>query len=86
VFRLKYDPAAEAAHDALPPRASAALTRALAASCRDPIRASRPYGADDRFMRMVVTDEAFGVLLVGHDRGTVTVLQLNYLGRNTPFD
>jgi hypothetical protein len=31
-------------------------------------------------MRMVITEQAFVVLLIGHTLKTVTVLQINYLG------
>jgi hypothetical protein len=80
VYRLKYDPAAEAVHEAMPPAASETLTLALAAACRDPLGATEPYGEEDDVMRMLVTDHAFAVLLVGHTLKTITVLQINYLG------
>jgi hypothetical protein len=57
-----------------------ALTLALAAACHDPIGATEPYGEEDKVMRMVVTEQTFAVLLVGHTLKTVTVLQINYLG------
>jgi hypothetical protein len=40
----------------------------------------KPYGEEDDVMRMLVTDHAFAVLLVGHTLKTITVLQINYLG------
>jgi hypothetical protein len=80
MYRLKYDPAAEAVHEAMPPAASEALTLALADACHDPIAASQPYGEDDGVVRMIVTDQALAVLLVGETLKTVTVLQINYLG------
>jgi hypothetical protein len=80
IYRLKYDPAAEAVHEAMPTAASEALTLALATACHDPLDATQPYGEDDGVMRMIVTDQAFAVLLVGHTLKTVTVLQINYLG------
>ncbi|MFD7682888.1 hypothetical protein [Streptomyces sp. NPDC060187] len=43
-YRLKYDPAADAVHEALPPAASEALTLALANACHDPLAATVPYG------------------------------------------
>jgi hypothetical protein len=79
VYVLKYDVLAEAAHDALPRDASEALTLALADACRDPLGATVPYGEDDKIMRMVVTDHAFAVLLLGHVLGTLTVLQISSL-------
>ncbi|MET9445039.1 hypothetical protein [Streptomyces sp. NPDC006610] len=80
MYRLKYDPAAEAVHEAMPAAASESLTLALAEACHDPIAASQPYGEDDGIVRMIVTDQALAVLLVGETLKTVTVLQINYLG------
>ncbi|MEU9313445.1 hypothetical protein [Streptomyces sp. NPDC048256] len=80
MYRLKYDPAADAVHEAMPPAASEALTLALAAACHDPASATQPYGEDEEVMRMIVTEQAFAVLLVGHTLKTITVLQINYLG------
>ncbi|GGX82622.1 hypothetical protein [Streptomyces hiroshimensis] len=79
-YRLKYDRAAEAVHDALPPEASERLSLALAAACDDPIAATEPYGEDDGVVRMIVTEEAIAVLLVGEITKTLTVLQLSYTG------
>jgi hypothetical protein len=79
-YRLKYDPAAEAVHEAMPPAASEALTLALADTCRDPLAATQPYGEDDGVMRMIVTEQAFAVILVGQTFKTITVLQVTYLG------
>jgi hypothetical protein len=79
-YRLKYDPAAEAVHEAMPPDASEALTLALADACHDPIGGTEPYGEDDGVVRMLITGQAFAVLLVGETLKTVTVLQINYLG------
>ncbi|MEU4063453.1 hypothetical protein AB0F25_13630 [Streptomyces wedmorensis] len=78
VYRLKYDPAAEAVHEAMPATSSEALTLALAAACSDPIGATEPYGEDDGVIRMLVTDAAFAVLLVGDTLKAVTVLQISY--------
>ncbi|MER5665291.1 hypothetical protein [Streptomyces mirabilis] len=80
IYRLQYDPAAEAVHEAMPPAASETLTLALADACHDPIAATEPYGKDDGVMRMIVTEQAFAVLLVGNTLKTITVLQINYLG------
>lgn len=80
MFRLKYDPAAEAVHEAMPPAASETLTLALADACHDPIAATQPYGEDDGIMRMIVTEHAFAVLLIGQQTKTITVLQVTYLG------
>lgn len=80
-YRLKYDPGVEAVHDSLPSAASEALALAFAAACHDPIAATEPYGdVEDEVMRMVVTEQAFAVLLVGHTLKTVTVLRIPYLG------
>ena len=80
MYRLKYDPAAEAVHEAMPPAASETLTLALADACHDPLAATQPYGEDDGIMRMIVTEHAFAVLLVGQTLKTITVLQVTYLG------
>lgn len=80
MYRLKYDPSAEAVHGALPLAISEQLTLALEAACYDPIDATEPYGEDDKIMRMAVTEHAFAVLLIGHNLKTVTVLQVTYLG------
>ncbi|QHC33883.1 hypothetical protein [Streptomyces sp. HF10] len=80
MYCLKYDIAAEAVHEAMPAPASEALTLALADACHDPIAATQPYGEDDGVMRMLVTDHAFAVLLVGRASKTITVLQATYLG------
>lgn len=80
LYRLKYDPAAEAVHEAMPPDASEALTLALADACHDPIAATQPYGEDDGVVRMLVTPAAFAVLLIGQQTKTITVLQVTYLG------
>lgn len=81
MYRLKYDPAAEAVHEALPQAASEALTLALAAACHDPLGSTQSYGefADD-VVRLIDTDDARAVLLLGHTLKTVTVLQISYLG------
>jgi hypothetical protein len=80
VYRLKYDPAAEAVHEAMPAGSSEALTLALAAACHDPLSTTEPYGEDDGIVRMIVTEHAFAVLLAGHQTKTITVLQVTYLG------
>ncbi|MFF4257823.1 hypothetical protein ACFY1L_42215 [Streptomyces sp. NPDC001663] len=79
-YRLKYDPAAEAVHDAMPAAASETLTLALADACHDPITATQPYGEDDGVVRMLITEQAFALLLVGQQTRTITVLQVTYLG------
>ncbi|MFJ6579283.1 hypothetical protein ACIQMY_25390 [Streptomyces sp. NPDC091368] len=79
-YRLKYDPGAEAVHEAMPAAPSEALTLALAAACSNPIDATQPYGEDDGVIRMLITDAAFAVLLIGENLKTVTVLQINYVG------
>lgn len=80
MYRLKYDPAADAVHEAMPAPASETLTLALADACHDPLAATQAYGEDDGVMRMIVTEQAFAVLLVGHQTETITVLQVTYLG------
>ena len=76
-YRLQYDDAAQAAHDALPQRASEQLTLALADACGDPIGNTRPYGeVEDRYMRQIVTDHVTAILLVGHNLKTITVLKI----------
>ncbi|MER5509367.1 hypothetical protein ABT052_29120 [Streptomyces sp. NPDC002766] len=80
MFRLKYDSAAEAVHEAMPAAASEALTLALADACHDPLAATQPYGEDDEVVRMLITEHAFAVLLIGHQTKTITVLQVTYLG------
>ncbi|MET9073898.1 hypothetical protein ABZX95_17360 [Streptomyces sp. NPDC004232] len=80
MHRLKYDPAAEAVHEAMPSPASEELTLALADACHDPIGVTEPYGEDDGVMRMIITEQAFAVLLVGNTLKTITVLQVTYLG------
>lgn len=80
IYRLKYDPAAEAVHEAMPPAVSEALTLALADACHDPHAATEPYGEDDGVMRMLITEQAFAVLLIGQALKTITVLQVTYLG------
>lgn len=79
-YRLKYDPSAEAVHDALPVEASGQLTQAFADVCQDPLGHSIPYGEDDPYVRMVLADQAFAVILIGHVMKTVTVLQISYMG------
>lgn len=80
MYRLKYDPAAEAVHEAMPPAASETLTLALADACHDPLGVTEPYGEDDGIVRMLVTEHAFAVLLIGQQTKTITVLQVTYLG------
>ena len=79
-YRLKYDPGADAVHEAMPPGPSEELTLALAAACNDPHAATEPYGEDDGVIRTLITKHAFAVLLVGDTLKTVTVLQISYLG------
>lgn len=79
-FRLRYDRAAEAVHDALPVEASERLSLALAAACDDPIGGTQPYGEDDGVVRTLVTEHVIAVLLVGQATKTLTILQLNYTG------
>jgi hypothetical protein len=79
IYRLKYDPAAEAVHEAMPSAPSEALTLALADACHDPIAATQSYGEDDGVVRMLITERAFAVLLIGETLKTITVLQVTYL-------
>ncbi|MER5201435.1 hypothetical protein ACWD3J_49100 [Streptomyces sp. NPDC002755] len=80
MYRLKYDPAAEAVHEAMPAAASEALTLALAGACHDPLAAAKPYGEDDGIVRIIITEQAFAVLLIGTTLKTIIVLQVTYLG------
>lgn len=79
-YRLKYDATAETVHDALPAEAADQLTRVFAGVCDDPLGCSIPYGEDDPYVRMVLADQAFAVILVGHVMKTVTVLQISFIG------
>jgi hypothetical protein len=79
VYRLKYDAAAEAVHDSLPPDARAELTLALAAACENPMTGTKAYGVDDGIMRKTTTRHVTALLLVGHNLKTVTVLQIEHL-------
>lgn len=79
VYRLKYDAAAEAVHDALPPDARAELTLALAAACENPMTGTKHYGVDDGVMRKATTRHVTAFLLVGHTFKTITVLQIEHL-------
>ncbi|MER5909398.1 hypothetical protein ABT124_02575 [Streptomyces sp. NPDC001982] len=79
-YRLKYGTGAEAVHDAMPPAESEYLSLALAAACEDPIGATTARGEDDGVVRMLVTEHAIAVLLVGQVTKTLTVLQLSYTG------
>jgi len=80
VYRLKYDAAAEAVHNSLPPEASRALTLALADACEDPIDATEPYGlVDDGVMRKLLLPDSFTLLLIGDEYKELTVLQVEYL-------
>ncbi|NED31054.1 hypothetical protein [Streptomyces sp. SID8499] len=80
MYRLKYDPAAEAVHEAMPPAASETLTLALADACHDPYTATEPYGIDDGITRMLITPQAFAVLMIGKQEDAITILQITYLG------
>ncbi|MER6076314.1 hypothetical protein ABT187_47920 [Streptomyces sp. NPDC001817] len=80
IYRLKYDPAAEAVHESMPAAVSEELTLALANACYDPIGATQPYGEDDGVVRTLVTQHSFAVILVGETLKTITVLQVTYLG------
>lgn len=64
----------------MPPTESEQLALALAAACEDPIGATEIYGKDDGVVRMLVTEHAIAVLLVGQITKTITVLQLSYTG------
>ncbi|MFJ2397398.1 hypothetical protein ACIOTI_32195 [Streptomyces sp. NPDC087843] len=64
----------------MPPAASETLTLALADACHEPLGATEPYGESDGVVRMIVTEQAFAVLLLGNTLKTITVLQINYLG------
>lgn len=80
MYALKLDPAAEAVWDALPQATSENLTRALAAACEHPLKATQPYGIDDKHVRQIITADVRAILLVGHQTRTINVVQLDYLG------
>ncbi|MFE1791887.1 hypothetical protein ACFW7J_26430 [Streptomyces sp. NPDC059525] len=80
MYALKLDPAADAVWDALPPRASDNLGRALALVCENPLEATHPYGVDDKVIRQILTPEVRALLLVGANTRTIAVLQIDYLG------
>ncbi|MFF3518841.1 hypothetical protein [Streptomyces sp. NPDC002573] len=71
IYRLKYNPAVETIHEAMPPAASEALTLALADACYDPIAATEPYGEDDGVVRMLVAEHVLAVLLIGQTFKTI---------------
>lgn len=79
-YRLHYDLAATAVHDAMPPEASEQLTLLLADVCDDPFGHSIPYDEDDNIIRMVITDHALAVIMIGDALKRITVLQISYLG------
>lgn len=79
-YRLKYDLAVEAIHDALPPQAREQLTIALADACDDPLGATGSYGHEDDVMRTITTPDVRALLLIGHNLKTITVLRIDYLG------
>lgn len=80
-YRLTYARTAEAVHDAMPAQASEQLTLALADVCHDPIGHSIPSSEDDGdVIRMVITDHAFAVILIGDALKQITVLQITHLG------
>ncbi|MEU5547933.1 hypothetical protein AB0G85_37450 [Streptomyces sioyaensis] len=64
----------------MPPDASTQLSYALASACDDPLGATEPYGEDDGIVRVLTTEHAIVVLLIGHQTKVITVLQLNYTG------
>lgn len=75
-YRLSYDPETEAAHDALPPSVSEALTVALRNACDDPLGATHPFGIADLTVRQVLVDGAFAVLYVSHQAKTLHVTKV----------
>jgi hypothetical protein len=79
-YALRYDKAISAVWDSLPPAASRALADAAARVCEDPLGATVPYGEDDGIMRMLILDDLFAVLYLGHQTRTVHVYQIDYLG------
>lgn len=76
MYRLIYDPGTEAAHDALPPAASEALTLSLEAACWDPIGQTRPRGEADEWNRTVLTDGALALVFISHTHKTIAVLDV----------
>ncbi|MEX2984360.1 hypothetical protein [Streptomyces sp. C36] len=80
MYALKYDATIAAVWDSLPPPVSAQLSDVLAAACTDPFAATVPYGEDDGIMRMLVLDEVFAVIYLGHQTKTLHIYQIDYLG------
>lgn len=62
-----------------PPRVSNCRSRSRRLA-RTPLGATEPYGEDDGVVRMLVTEHAIAVLLVGQITKTLTVLQLSFTG------
>ncbi|MGV9703063.1 hypothetical protein [Streptomyces sp. NPDC003483] len=79
-YRPKYDPATKAVHEAMPPAASEPLTLALADTCHEALGATQPDSEDDGVVRLIVTEQAFAVPLLGNTLKTITVPQINNLG------
>ncbi|MFF4406668.1 hypothetical protein ACFY2W_01315 [Streptomyces sp. NPDC001262] len=80
MYALKYDATIAAVWDALPQAVSEQLNDGLAAACADPLTATVPYGEDDGIMRMLVLDEVFVVIYLGHQTKTLHIYQIDYLG------
>ncbi|GHF30679.1 hypothetical protein GCM10010218_09970 [Streptomyces mashuensis] len=80
MYALKYDTTVAAVWDSLPPEVSEQLSDVLATACTDPLGATVPYGEDDGMMRMLVLDEVFAVIYLGHRTRTLHLYQIDYLG------
>ncbi|GAA2724257.1 MULTISPECIES: hypothetical protein [Streptomyces] len=80
MYALKYDATIAAVWDCLPAPVSEHLSGVLAAACADPLASTVPYGEDDGIMRMLVLDDVFLVLYLGHQTRTLHIYQIDYLG------
>ncbi|WP_435643836.1 hypothetical protein ACR9VJ_26275 [Streptomyces sp. H49] len=80
IYRLKYNPGVEAIQDSLPQATSEAMTIALDSACHDPYGATEPYGEDDGVTRILRTEHAYAILMIGHKYQEVVVLDLIYHG------
>ncbi|MEV5242491.1 hypothetical protein AB0K89_25815 [Streptomyces cinnamoneus] len=80
MYALKYDATIAAVWDSLPAPVSGQLNDVLAAACADPLSVTVPYGEDDGIMRMLVLDDVFVVIYLGHQTKTLHIYQIDYLG------
>lgn len=79
-YRLRLDPTMHKIYAGLPVGGRRDLAVCLLDALADPIGASEPYGEDDGVMRTVARGMTAAVLLVNAATGTITVLQITYVG------